>query len=132
MDPWRFVARDMEEASREFYRRLREEGAAFGLRCLACGHFNLPPRRRCRCGSARQSWERAPDTGRLYAFTTQERGMRFAAPAVLALVDFEGGGRLLGAVEAAYETLAIGLEVALEPREIDGSAVIGFRVIDRT
>jgi uncharacterized protein len=132
MDPWHFVQRDMEETSREFYRRLREDRAVFGLRCRECGNVNLPPRRRCRCGSSHLAWERVPGTGRIYAFTTQERGMRFAAPAVLALVDIDGGGRLLGVIDAPNAKLAIGMEVALEPRDIDGSTLIGFRVLDST
>ncbi|TMC49458.1 MAG: hypothetical protein E6J14_08125 [Chloroflexi bacterium] len=127
MDLLRYVDRDMEPTSREFYRRLGEERAIFGLRCRHCGKLNLPPRRHCACGSQSQQWERRTGGGRVHAFTTQAGAFRFAEPQVIGLIDLDGGGRLFGVLNAAVGELAIGIPVTLDLVEVEGTVLLGFR-----
>jgi uncharacterized OB-fold protein len=111
--PSKYVERAMDDAAREFYGRLAEGKAPATTRCPACEETRFPPRLRCpACGGAVE-WVELPRHGSLYAFTTQEAAVRFAAPAVLALVQL--GDVVVPAIaEMPYEDLAIGDEVEVE------------------
>ncbi len=121
--------RTMDEAAREFYRRL-EGGSLATTRCPRCELTSFPPRLRCpECGGPAE-WVELPRRGVLEAFTTQELAVRFRAPAVLALARI-GEVVLPGIAAAAYEDLAIGAEVDLEPfaEPETGLTLIGFRPV---
>ena len=64
--------------------------------------------------------------GRLAAFSTQERAIRFAAPDVIGLVDLDEGVRLLSHVVGRYEDLAIGAPVRVDFVEADGQVLHRF------
>lgn len=112
----RFTRRDLDPAARAFYERMAAGEFCVG-RCKECGHSAFPPGEFCpSCGA--DSYELTPHSGRgaLYAFTTQERGFRFAAPNVLGLVELErGAGRAFGVIKARYEDLSIGASMRLDP-----------------
>jgi uncharacterized OB-fold protein len=113
--PAKYVHREMDDAARQFYRRLAEDGQLATTRCEACRRTSFPPRQRCpRCG-AEQSWVELPRRGRLHAFTTQETALRFRGPAVLALAEV-GDVVLPGIADGPYEQLGIGQEVGVELR----------------
>ena len=106
----KYLTREMDDLAREFYRRLGDDGVLATTRCDRCDQSSFPPRARCvHCGSS-QRWVPLPESGRLYAFTTQERALRFQAPWVLALAEF-GDVVVPGVVDQRYEALSIGQAV---------------------
>jgi uncharacterized OB-fold protein len=114
--PAKYVERAMSATAREFYGRLADGRPAATTRCPACEETRFPPLARCpRCGGDVE-WVELPQRGALYAFTTQEASVRFAAPAVLALVQL--GDVVVPAIAAGYDELEIGDEV-----EVEGMAV---------
>jgi uncharacterized OB-fold protein len=123
----KYVLRDMGSAAREFYRRL-DAGQAATTRCPACDQLRFPPRERCpACGTA-TTWTELSGRGTVYAFTQQERGLRFMAPAVLGVVELEEGVRVFGLLDAPFEALAIGQPVELHlHREVPGPTLLAFR-----
>jgi uncharacterized OB-fold protein len=116
----------MDDVDREFYRRL-EAGSVWTTSCARCGRTAFPPSARCDACGEEQRWVELPRSGRLFAFTTQERALRFRAPAVLALAEL-GEALVPGIVEAPYERLAIGQEVdvALRAEPETGLTLIAF------
>ena len=124
--PDKYVARELHPAARRFYDRLGE-GRPSTTRCARCEVTSFPPRERCpRCGDV-QEWVELPEEGRLHAFTTQEGGLRFRAPAVIALADV-GEVTLPGVMEGPYESLRIGqpVRVRTRPEPETGVPVIEF------
>ena len=71
-----------------------------------------------------QNWQQmvsASQDGKLIiwnAFTTNKRGLRFAAPQVLAVVEIPGLGLVMGPIEGAMDELEIGQAVRLERVEV--------------
>ena len=125
--PAKYLAREMDEVTREFYRRLAEEGELSTTRCPSCNRTSFPPMARCpECGGP-EGWVELPRSGRLFAFTTQDAALRFAAPTVLALAEI-GEVLLPGVVDAPYEQLQIGQEVdvVLRPEQETGLTLLEF------
>jgi uncharacterized OB-fold protein len=103
----------MDGAAQEFYRRLIEDRQIATTRCEQCDTTHFPPRPTCpRCGEP-TIWIELPRHGHLYAFTTQETAVRFAAPAVLVLVQLSEV-RLPAVSSTPYDELAIGQEVSVD------------------
>ena len=125
--PGKHLDRDRDALAREFYRRL-EQGTAATTRCAKCGTTGFPPRSRCARCDAPTKWVELPRRGRLHAFTTQERALRFGAPSVFALVEL-GDAVLPGIVDAPIAELAIGDEVELTPVRVEelGLSLCRFR-----
>jgi uncharacterized OB-fold protein len=126
--PGKYLARELHPAARSFYDRLAGDGRPSTTRCASCEVTSFPPRERCPgCGAA-QEWVALPERGRLHAFTTQEGGLRFRAPTVLALAEV-GEVVLPGVMDVPYESLRIGDPVSVGARiEPDtGLPVIEFR-----
>ena len=125
--PGKHLERTIDEAARDFYRRLAD-GRPATTRCPRCDRASFPPRLRCpECGAGTE-WMDLPRRGVLEAFTTQELAVRFRAPAVLALARV-GEVVLPGIARAANEERAIGDAVELEPfaEPETGLTLIGFR-----
>jgi hypothetical protein len=102
-----------DEAARAFFAALAERRLTT-TRCRACGTVAFPPRVWCHsCLSEDLEWIALSGRGTLAAFSTQEQGLRFAAPDVLGLVDLAEGVRLLSRIDASYESLRIGEPVVL-------------------
>ncbi len=120
------VLREMGPAAREFYGRLGD-GALETTRCERCGELRFPPRERCPSCGGPASWTPLEPWGRVYAFTWQECGLRFVAPAVIGVVELEQGVRVFGVFEAAHDELAIGMpvDVALRP-DPSGLTLLAF------
>lgn len=123
----KYVLRDMGSAAREFYRRL-DSGRLATTHCPACDELRFPPRDRCpSCGTATR-WQELSGRGAVYAFTQQERGLRFTAPDVLGVVELEEGVRVFGLLEAPFESLAIGQPVQLRlRRDVPPMTLLAFR-----
>ena len=120
----------MSPPAREFYRRLEADELATTF-CTACERFSFPPRRAL-CGVRRGSQEWRPLSGRgsVYAFTAQERGLRFTAPDVVGIAELEEGVRVFGVFDEELGKLAIGqpLEVYMR-RDVPGLTLLGFRLV---
>jgi len=126
--PGKHLDRDRDAMAREFYRRLAETGTAATTRCARCGTTRFPPRSRCADCDAPTEWIELPRTGRLQAFTTQERALRYGAPTVLVLVEL-GDAVLPGVVDGPIEALTIGDEVELAAERVEelGLSLCRFR-----
>lgn len=105
-----------------------------GARCGNCGELFFPRRLACpRCHSgADMTVERLPDVGVVYAFTHVARpAALYLESYVLALVDLEGGPRILAQVKAGPEELHIGARVHLVVEPLfetgHGQRVWGYR-----
>ena len=127
----RHLERAMDDAAREFYRRLAD-GSPATTRCASCDVSYFPSRLRCPACGAATEWVELPRRGVLEAFTTQEAAIRFRAPEVLALARV-GDVVVPGIAMASVEELAIGAEVDVEPfREPDtGLTLVGLRPVRR-
>jgi uncharacterized protein len=129
--PLKYVLREMGPAAREYYRRL-DEGSLSTTWCDECERPFYPPRERCPdCGGA-VAWRELSGRGSIYAFTQQERGLRFIAPDVIGIVELEEGVRVFGLFEEAFDRLAIGaaVDVVLRPDDA-GLTLLVFRLRTR-
>ncbi len=105
--------------SEGYYSRLLEDGVPSATRCRACEHLAFPPRAHCpACLADGVDWVRLDGIGRLYAFTTNKRGLRFTAPQVLAVVEMPELGLVMGPLEGGLDDLEIGQAVRLEQVEV--------------
>lgn len=103
-----------DAASRQFYELLKA-GKYQSTRCKECGDATFPPRTFCPiCFSSKVEWKDLPSEGTLYAFTQQDRSLRFPKPDVIGLVELEGVGLILSHIRAPLESLAIGQRVRVE------------------
>ena len=122
----KYVLRDMGAAAREFYSRLAA-GELATTYCSACDRFSFPPRARCTSCGSEPVWKPLSGRGTVYAFTQQERGLRFTAPDVVGVVELEEGVRVFGVFENAYDELEIGQAIDIElRRDVPGLTLLGF------
>jgi uncharacterized OB-fold protein len=123
----KYVLREMDAVAREFYARLGR-GQLSTTFCRDCGKPSFPPRQRCPLCPGAMEWRPLSGRGSVYAFTQQERGLRFTAPDVIGIAELEEGVRLFGVFEAPFESLAVGQPIEAHPRRDDaGLTLIGFR-----
>ena len=108
-----------DSATGEFYLRMTR-GQFATTYCESCQELWYPPRPFCpKCFSRNVAWKELPKRGRLYAFTQQDRALRFVKPDVIGLVEIEGLGKILTRIDAPYETLKIGMEMELDFIKVD-------------
>jgi uncharacterized OB-fold protein len=123
----KYVLRDMGPAAREFYRRMAA-GSPATTGCMSCEELWFPPLERCPSCGEPATWRALSGRGVVYAFTQQERGLRFTAPAVLGVVELEEGVRVFGVLDAPFESLEIGQPVELRPLpDSSGLMLLAFR-----
>ena len=123
----KYVMREMGPAAREFYRRLAE-GRLATTACTSCDILRFPPLERCPSCGEPTTWRELAGNGAVHAFTQQERGLRFTAPAVLGVVELEEGVRIFGLLDAPFESLSIGQRVQLHLRnDGHGLTLLAFR-----
>jgi hypothetical protein len=86
--------------------------------CGNCGEVNWFPRRMCRrCSSDALAWHESPGTGSVYSVTVVHRppSSGFEAPYALALVDVDGGPRMMThVVGCAPEEVTVGMPVVVD------------------
>jgi uncharacterized OB-fold protein len=98
-------------------------------RCKGCGKNHAPTRAACSCGGVEFDWVEVSGRGKVFSFTVVHRApdpaFRADLPYVIAIVEFEGGGRLMSnitgcapdavrvgmPVRAVFETVAAGIGV---------------------
>ena len=113
-----------DEAAEKFYNHLK--GREFKTtRCNSCGEVGLPPRMFCpACFGTDVEWIDLPKRGTLFAFTQQERSLRFGKPDVIGVVELPGVGRLLTRIDAPFESLSIGMDVELDFLDVSGEQTL--------
>jgi uncharacterized OB-fold protein len=115
----------------EFYRRI-EAGELAATFCSSCDRHVFPPRERCPDCAGTLDWRALSGKGQVYAFTQQERGLRFIAPHVVGIAELEEGVRVFGVFEEQYEELAIGDPIEVRPRrDVPGLTLLGFSLRPR-
>lgn len=83
--------------------------------CRNCQKKFFPPRSICpSCLSEVDEWVDMARTGVIYAFTQQERALRFTKPDVIGIVVLDSGERVLTKINGKFEELQIGMKVRLE------------------
>jgi len=111
-------------AAARFYTELRER-RFMSTRCPACDAIAFPPRSFCpKCYGTAVEWVDLPRRGTVYAFTQQERSLRFSRPDVIGLVELPSVGRILTRLDAPFEALRIGLTVELDFFEVNAELVL--------
>lgn len=94
-------------------------------KCKVCGMVEFPPRKFCtKCYSEDVEWIDIPSTGKVFAFTTQKRAIRFVEPDIIGFVEIEGVGRILTKIEGT--DIKIGDTVHLDFIESDGITLHKF------
>lgn len=113
-----------DSATLEFYERLKKHDFS-APKCEKCRQFVFPPRIFCpQCYGENLTWEKLPTEGTLYAFTQQERALRFSKPDVIGIVTIEGLGNILTKIGAPYESLKIGMNLRVDFIEIENGIVL--------
>jgi uncharacterized OB-fold protein len=124
----KYVLRDMSPAAREFYRRL-DRGDLATTFCARCDTPSFPPRERCPNCLEAAAWRALSGRGSVYAFTQQERGLRFTAPDVVGIAELEEGVRVFGVFEEEFRSLAIGQPIQVHlRRDVPGLTLLAFRL----
>ena len=122
----KYVLRDMGALTREFYRRL-EAGELASTFCPSCDRHVFPPRERCPGCADPLDWRALSGKGKVYAFTQQERGLRFTKPDVVGIAELEEGIRVFGVFDDEYEELAIESPVEIHLRhDVAGLTLLAF------
>lgn len=116
-----------DRATKEFYEFLKRREFKTTY-CRRCERAFFPPRFFCpKCLSEDVEWRDMPRRGRLYAFTQQERSLRFGKPDVIGIVELDGVGRILTRIAEPFEKLSIGDELVLDFVEVDGLVLHQFK-----
>jgi uncharacterized OB-fold protein len=122
----KYVLRDMGATAREFYKRL-EAGELATTFCASCDRHVFPPRDRCSACDGSLEWRALSGKGKVYAFTQQERGLRFIAPDVVGIAELEEGIRVFGVFDDAYGELAIDSPIEVRLRsDVPGLTLLAF------
>ncbi len=101
----------------QFYKFLNT-GKLMAGKCLKCGKIHLPPRLLCdNCYSQEFSWVEVSGKGKLLTYTVinvAPQQFQAIAPYPVGIVEFEGGLRIPGMIQATQEQLKIGMELSLD------------------
>ena len=101
--------------SEAFWQGLRDHRLELQA-CLACARRRFPVTPACPfCGHSEARWERSSEMGEVYSFVVVRRAFDPAfehdVPYVIATVDLDGGGRIVGRGDSATQ---IGCRVKAE------------------
>ncbi|MCL6612734.1 MAG: OB-fold domain-containing protein [Peptococcaceae bacterium] len=104
------------------FRERRKKYAFYGSRCRACGTPQFPPQRVCVHCRARDEMEQYCFVGRparVATYTIDHLTFSQDPPAVFAVVDFEGGGRMICEMtDCDIARIDIGMEVEMSFRRL--------------
>lgn len=109
-----------DSATKRFYEFLSKKEFKT-TSCKKCGIPFFPPKPFCpHCFGDEVEWVDMPKKGKLYAFTQQERSLRFGKPDVIGIVELDGIGRILTRINAPFGSLKIGMDVHLDFIDVGG------------
>ncbi len=101
----------------QFYKFI-SQGKLMAGKCIKCGKIHLPPRPLCdNCYSQQFSWTEISGRGKLLTYTViNVAPLQFQAlaPYAVGIVEFEGGLKIPGMIQASQEQLRIGMELTLD------------------
>jgi 3-hydroxy-3-methylglutaryl CoA synthase len=104
------------------WRERKKNIAFFGSKCLKCGTPQFPPQRICTFCQQKDEMEDykfADKKGEIFSFTYQYAAPIPDPPLAYAIVDFEGGGRILSEVtDRDISQLMIGMPVEMTFRKM--------------
>ncbi len=104
--------------SREVEKNLRFHG----VKCNSCGSVQYPPQRvctKCREKDQFQSVRLSDKKGKVFSFSLDHVSSIVDSPAVIAVVDFDGGGRMECLMtDRAVKEVGIGMEVEMTFRKL--------------
>ena len=93
-----------------------------GLKCKSCNSIHFPPQRVCpKCKSKDQFDEvrLSEKKGQIFTFTADYVCSRQEAPRVTAIIDFEGGGRMVTIMtDRVLEEIEVGMPVEMSFRKL--------------
>lgn len=113
-----------DSVTQKFYALLKEKKFC-STKCKECNEWMFPPREFCPyCFGRNVEWQDMPRKGILYAFTQQEKSLRFLKPDVVGLVELPGIGKILTRIDASLESLKIGMDVELDFVEVNPELVL--------
>jgi hydroxymethylglutaryl-CoA synthase len=104
------------------WRESRHVLALYGSRCRHCGYPQYPPQRVCaKCQTKDQfdDYKFSDKKGYVFAYTIDHLTTNREAPAVVGIIDFEGGGRMMCEItECEPDQVRVGMPVEMCFRKI--------------
>lgn len=123
----------------DLYRNYKKNYALYGCKCKACGTPQFPPTRVCvQCQSVDQMEPYCfyGKTAKVVSFTFDYLTLSADPPSVVAVVDFEGGGRMFcNLVDCDLESVKVGMEVEMTYRRLfvgDGIHTYFWKAVPKT
>jgi hydroxymethylglutaryl-CoA synthase len=102
--------------------------ALFGKKCRNCGTAQYPPQRvclKCRTKDDLEDYKFSDKKGKIFTYTLDYLTPNREAPAVVGVVDFEGGGRVMCEVtDCDPSEIKIGLPVEMCFRKVGGKGAV--------
>jgi uncharacterized OB-fold protein len=101
----------------QFYKFLNQNKLMAG-KCVKCGKIHLPPRPLCdNCYSQQFTWMQISGKGKLVTYTVinvAPQQFQALAPYAVGIVEFEGGLKIPGMIQATQDQLKIGMPLTLD------------------
>ncbi len=106
----------------DMYRNRKKNLGFYGVRCQKCGTVQFPPSRvciECRTIDQMDDYRLMGKPARVATFTVDYLAESLDPPTIVAVVDFEGGGRLICyLVDCDPDDVKVGMEVKMSFRHI--------------
>ncbi|MDY6881505.1 MAG: OB-fold domain-containing protein [Thermodesulfobacteriota bacterium] len=94
----------------------------YGVKCESCGSVQFPPQRvcfKCRTKDQFQPIRLSEKRGKVFTYSMDAVASRLDSPSVVAVIDFEGGGRMESYMtDRVKEEVKIGMEVEMTFRKL--------------
>ncbi|MCH8283567.1 MAG: hydroxymethylglutaryl-CoA synthase family protein [Chloroflexi bacterium] len=104
------------------YRERDQNLRLYGMKCSACGRVQYPPQRVCtfcRTKDEAVPWRLADRRGEIFTYSMDYVGGTPDVPLVIAVINFEGGGRMLVMLtDRKVDEVRIGLPVEMTFRSL--------------
>ena len=114
-----------------------KDGRLMGTVCKGCGYTTFPPRADCpECMSGEFEYVEHSGKGTLYTWTRIDAaptGFDEEVPYILAVVDMEGSGRMVGwfGDTINQEEIKIGMEVQLVPQIFEEEEIRVYYTVEK-
>lgn len=122
----------------DLYRRRKKNLGFYGVQCKNCGTPQFPPSRvciQCQAIDQMEDYRFYGKTARLATFTVDFLAESLDPPTIVAVVDFDGGGRLICfMVDCDPTALKVGMEVEMSFRHlfaVDGIRTYFWKAVPR-
>lgn len=106
----------------DFYRNYKKNYALYGCRCTVCATPQFPPGRvcvQCQAVDKMEPYRFYGKTARVATYTFDYLALSLDPPNVVAVVDFEGGGRMFcNLVDCDLDKIKVGMEVEMAFRKL--------------